>query len=406
MFIDVFSKKITREYRIFDFIVLGFIIVLALGVRMVFIDAQFPDYTVCLKPWVEAYREYGGIQGLAYEIGNYTPAYMHFLMIFSYFAIEPLYLIKGLAIFMDFVLAFVTASFLGRGRSKQTFITVFAIVLMIPTVITNSGVWGQCDNFYATFIIAALYFSTIDIEKTVWKNEKHGITLKTEDVVMLFIGLAFSFKLQTVFVLPVLVILFLKKRWRISSLLWIPFVYGLTILPSFLAGRSLKELLTIYLDQTGDFSELTLAYPNIYDLWQNEAMGEAFAFLCILFCGMGLVLVVYYLYNHSFTIGVEFLSLFTCFSVMFITYFIPHMHDRYGYIADILSIYVLIYDKKKAPVPFLLIIISMMTYARSLLWFSYENMYLAASLLRAALILYMGKMLTDYIRREETAVKE
>lgn len=163
-------------------------------------------------------------------------------------------------------------------------------------------------------------------------------------------------------------------------------------------------MLTIYFRQTGDFSELTLAYPNIYDLWQNEEFGAPFSWLCMLFCGMGLVLVVYYLYNHTFSINVEFLSLFTCFCVMFITYFLPHMHDRYGYIADVLSIYVLLYNKKKAPLPFLLIIISMMTYARSLLWFSYDNMYLTASLIRAALILYMGKMLTDYVKKDPVKI--
>ncbi|MBQ7065563.1 MAG: hypothetical protein IJN92_01965 [Lachnospiraceae bacterium] len=400
MFVDLLSKKTKKEYRVFDFVVLTFIIVLALGVRLVFIDAKFPDYIVCLKPWVESFKEYGGFKGLAYEIGNYTPAYMHFLMIFSYFHIEPLYLIKGLAIFMDFILAFVTASFLTKERSKQAFITVFAIVLMIPTVITNSGVWGQCDNFYTTFIIMALFFSQKDIEKTIWKNSKFSIAIKTEDVVMFFIGIAFSFKLQTVFVLPVLVILFLKKRWRIISLLWVPFVYIVFMIPSVIAGRGVKDLLTIYFRQTGDFAEMTLAYPNIYDLWQNDTFATQFSWLCMLFCGMGLVLVVYYLYNHRFSIGVEFLSLFTCFSVMFITYFLPHMHDRYGYIADILSVYVLLYNKKKAPIPFLLIIISMMTYARSLLWFSYDNMYLVGSLVRAVLILYMGKMLTDYVKKD------
>lgn len=399
MVVDFFGRKVKKDYRIFDFIVLVFVIGLGIGVRLVFIDAQFPDYIVCLKPWVEAFREYGGWHGLAYEIGNYTPAYMHFLMLFSYFDVEPLYLIKGLAIIMDLVLAFVTAAFLSQGHSRQAFISVFAIVLMIPTVITNSGVWGQCDNFYTTFLIAALYFSMKDINKKLGKIGKVDIFLKTEDVVMLFVGLSFSFKLQTVFLLPVLVILFLKKRWRLTALLWVPFVYGVTILPSLLAGRGLKDMLTIYFRQTGDFSELTLAYPNIYDLWQNEEFGLRFSWLCMLFCGMGLVLAVYYLYNHTFSINVEFLSLFTCFSVMFITYFLPHMHDRYGYIADILSIYVLLYNKKKAPLPFLLIIISMMTYARSLLWFSYDNMYLTASLIRAALILYMGKMLTDCVKK-------
>ena len=395
MVLDLLDKKDKRGNKVMDYLVVLVISVLAVAIRLPFLSAKFPDYIVCLKPWVDQFKEYGGLAGLGHEIGNYTPAYMHFLMIFSYFDIEPVYLIKGLGILMDFFLAGAGACLIAYGGTRKQHIAMYAILLMVPTVLTNSGVWGQCDNFYATFILFALFFSLKDISYTIGKGKKWQITFKTEDMVIIFTGLAFAFKLQTIFILPVLAVLFLKKRWRLWSLLWIPVVYGITIFPSWLAGRGLKDLLTIYFRQTGDFSEYTLYYPNVYTLWQNETFAPQFAVMSMIFCGMGLVVTVYVLYGRNFTITPRFLCLFTTFSVLFIANFLPHMHERYGYVADILSVSLLLHDRKKTLIPVVLILISLMTYARHLLWFDYGNVLAVAALARMGIILYLGKLLLE-----------
>ena len=110
-----------------------------------FWDLEFPDYTVCLKPWTMELKEYGGFKGLAHEIGNDTPAYMHFLMFFSYFNIEPIYFIKALSTVFDVVLAIGFTSLLSQELHKNQKVMAFFGVLWLPTVITNSSVWGQCD---------------------------------------------------------------------------------------------------------------------------------------------------------------------------------------------------------------------------------------------------------------------
>jgi len=34
----------------------------------------------------------------------------------------------------------------------------FGILLLIPTVILNGSVWGQCDIIYTAFVIASIYY--------------------------------------------------------------------------------------------------------------------------------------------------------------------------------------------------------------------------------------------------------
>ena len=159
MLTNFLDHKLGKKYNTFDLLVLFLIIAMTLMLRLWFIDLQFPDYTICLKPWVEQFRSYGGFAGLKYNIGNYTPAYMHLLMLISYFDVEPLYVIKGVGICLDYVLAIVAAKLIAPEDSKYKQVLLFSAVLLLPTVIANSGVWGQCDNIYTIFILTALYIA-------------------------------------------------------------------------------------------------------------------------------------------------------------------------------------------------------------------------------------------------------
>lgn len=397
------EKKIGKsQYVVMDAIVFLVVSAIALYVRLIFVDLKFPDYTICLKPWVDAFREYGGFPGLAYEIGNYTPAYMHLLMLMSYFDVEPLYLIKAVSIALDFVLAIIGSMFLAAGMPKYKKLLVYIVVLMLPTVIGNSGVWGQCDNIYTIFVLCALYFALQEITKTIRIGKMH-FTLRTDDFIMLFLGCAFAFKLQTIFLLPVIAILYIKRNYRLRTLIWIPIVYGITLIPSWIAGRGIIDMLTIYFRQTQDFKELHLKFPNLYSFWQFEGLDKEIGTMGIWFCGLGLVLVVYYLYQKKITFDVRFLCMFTTFSVLFITYLLPHMHDRYAYIAEITSLYYLIGEnKKRIWIPVVLNLIALESYSETLFWFSFEGFQVTGALLRLLVIVVIGyDLLMQTTEREE-----
>ncbi|MBP3420742.1 MAG: hypothetical protein J6K37_00555 [Lachnospiraceae bacterium] len=394
--VNFFNKEIKLwNINVMDFFVLIIITCMAIYIRVIFIDLQFPDYTICLKPWVESFKEFGGFAGLKYEIGNYTPAYMHILMLISYFNVEPIYLIKSVGIVVDIVLAFVVSALIAKGQSKSKKILVYSIVLMLPTVLANSGIWGQCDNIYTVFILLAWYFALKQVDRK-W-------SIGTDDFVMLFLGCAFSFKLQTIFILPVIAIIFLKHNYRIRTLLWIPIVYCITLIPSWLAGRGVLDLLTIYFRQSQDFQDLQLKFPNVYSFWQFKGMDADISLACILFCGMSLVVFTYYLYNKNFSINVEFICKFTTFSVLFITFFLPHMHDRYAYIAEITSLYYLIDKKKKLWIPILINIIGLESYSETLFWFSFQGFNLVGAIWRIVLIIRVGMDIMEMVsaKKEE-----
>lgn len=384
------NKKVFRDWTLFECSAILVLAVLSVMMRMIFLDLKFPDYTICLEPWTAQLKEYGGFKGLAYEIGNYTPAYMHFLMIFSYFDIEPLYLIKALSIIFDFILAFSFITLLSKQLNKQQKVMSFFGVLWLPTVITNSGVWGQCDAIYVSFILLAFACVLRDISLPVRIRGKQICCLETEDFVMLFLGIAFSFKLQTIFVLPVLVTLYLQKEWKLRALLWIPVVYCITLIPSFIAGRGVINMLTIYTRQTSDFKELNLVFPNIYSFWQFEQLGEQLSLFCILFCGMGLVFMVYWFYHHKCVIDGEWLCLYLAVSVMFITYLLPHMHDRYAYLAEIVLLIYVWKKNQKIWIPIAANLIAMASYMKTLLYFDYPGTDMLFALLRLIMMVIVG----------------
>ncbi|MBE5881264.1 MAG: hypothetical protein E7289_02960 [Lachnospiraceae bacterium] len=396
------GRKIGKsQFEVMDVIVLLIVSAIALYIRLIFVELKFPDYTICLKPWVDAFREYGGFAGLGHEIGNYTPAYMHLLMLISYFDVEPLYVIKAVSIALDFVLAIIGSMLLTTGMHKYKKILTYIIILMLPTVIANSGVWGQCDNIYTIFILCALYCALKEVSKTI-KVGKIKLTFQTDDFVMFFLGCAFAFKLQTVFLLPVIAVLCIKRNYRLRTFLWIFVVYGITLIPSWIAGRGVVDMLTIYFRQTKDFNELQLEFPNMYSFWQFEGLDKEIGNMGIWFCGLGLVLLVYYLYQKKITFDVRFLCTFTTLSVLFITYFLPHMHDRYAYIAEVTSVYFLLDgDKKKMWIPVVLNLIALESYSETLFWFSFEGFNIIGALLRLVVIIVLAYDLMAQTKERE-----
>src|SRR5215211_6676268 len=103
-------------------------------------------------------------------------------------------------------------------------------------------------------LVAAIYFAI---------RQRPGLSL-------LFFSIALAFKLQAVFLFPVFIVLFLKGRLPLYSFLIIPATYVISILPAYLLGRPLMELLTTYPAQAALYRNvLTLNAPNLYQWLPN-----------------------------------------------------------------------------------------------------------------------------------------
>ena len=258
---------------------------------------------------------------------------MFILAIFSYIPISPLILIKTLSVIFDVILAIYSSKLVYEFiKSNKNAILIsnicFGVILFLPTVFMNSAVWAQCDSIYVTFVIMSLYY------------------LKKDKALTSFIllGIAFAFKLQFIFILPIYILLYFKRNdISILHFIIIPIVNVLMCLPAIIMGRGIKDCLLIYFSQTGTCKSLTLNYPNLYSLFgkvfQNQS--KVLVLLTIAIIGMISFYLVYIkvkINDNVIKIGLM-LALIT-------VYFLPRMHERYGFLAEILSIiYVFIYKK-------------------------------------------------------------
>lgn len=325
-------------------------IVLAVLLRFSFRHVESKDLTRHLVPWYDFILQHGGFGALKYNFSNYTPPYLYWLVIVSslFSGLSKVFAIKLLAMGFDFVCAFFTYKLvkLKYPVGKMPLIA-FLIVLFTPTVFLNSAYWGQCDSIYTTGIIACLFF----------------LCIKQEILAFICFGLAFSFKLQALFFAPFLFILLLKKVVSWKSFLLIPIVYLVTILPAWFAGRPFKELLLIYFNQANYYNELVQNAPTIYQLipFQDSLYN------ILLPTGFILTLTIVFLlsrsvYKSKVRVGQELMIQLALISVLVMPYFLPKVHDRYFFPADILAIVFGFYFPKYFWVPIIVQMASLFSY--------------------------------------------
>jgi hypothetical protein len=140
--------------------------------------------------------------------------------------------IKSISVIFDLLLAVFTYKIIRRLRPASRWEPVIGtgLVLALPTVVMNSGAWGQCDSIYVSLCVGSLYFLISDRP---WPASA-------------LFGLAFAFKLQAIFFLPVLAAVLIINRQRIRSLLAAPAMFAAALLPAMLAGRGLLSQLAVY----------------------------------------------------------------------------------------------------------------------------------------------------------------
>ena len=299
----------------------------AFTVRGLCLDYMTLDYKDFLSKWVDFYRQNGGFKALHYPLGNYNIPYLYFLCLFSYSSINDLYLIKLLSIFFDVLLAYGAMMLLSKVReSIPARIACFFTVLFLPTVILNGSLWSQCDSIYVSLALLAIYFALDD----------------RPILSVLCFTLSFGFKLQAVFLLPAMAVLWLKGKYKLWHFLLFPVFYVLLVLPAVALGKPFLETLTLYASQTGSIgdglnynSPSVYAFfqydPNVTDLAATSRIGIIAAFVF-----MGVILVVCAIKRHELTNGV-ILAVSVLFAVG-IPFLLPHMHDRYFFAADVLTV--------------------------------------------------------------------
>jgi len=324
------------------YVLCGISALAAIIVRSFFLDYTSNDYEAFLSKWVDYFRTNGGLLALKGKIGDYNFPYLYFLAFFSYFPVNDLYLIKALSIIFDLILAFSAMKLVSLFTPRRhVLIAAFALTALLPTVVVNSSMWGQCDSIYTAFGLLGLYFG-----------------LKERPVLSVALGaIAFSFKLQIVFLLPIYAVLLFAGKIRFRHAFVFPLVYLLAVLPAVVLGRPITDAITIYTNQVDTYSRyLTLNAPSVFAFFKNvrdvsdvslySSIGIAAAFVFLL------SLLAYLLIRRD-RLDNRIIILSAAVMVIFIPFLLPSMHERYFYLADILSVICAFANPILFPVPVL-----------------------------------------------------
>lgn len=311
-------------YRPRNIVLCTTLAVLALGLRAYGMPHVTGDYRDFLAVWIQFFRDNGGVFALKYSIGNYNVPYLYFLALFSYSNVEGLYLIKLLSIFFDVILAWAAMKLVGVfTQDTERRIFAFFAVLFLPTVILNGSYWGQCDSIYIAFAVMALWLALSD----------------RPVLSMVCFALSFAFKLQAVFILPIIVVLWYRKRFSLWHVIIFPAAYLAAVLPAVLLGRPLMDTLTLYLGQTGSVgSGLNYNSPSVFAFFLNGTNAGFWSKVGILAAFAFMFAILIWLYRRRGAVNDEVILTAAVLFAVAIPYLLPHMHDRYFFGADVLSL--------------------------------------------------------------------
>lgn len=335
------------EFTVLDFIFLLGITICGCAIRMSVKSMVTGDFEYFLDPWMTMFDEYG-FAALGMDFYNYNTPYMILLYLASLTGINHLTAVKLISIVFDFLLA-VTVGFVMRemSDSKTKIMFAYGAVWMFPTIVCNSAFWGQCDSIYTFFILLSVYFML------------KGKSLPS----MILYGIAFAFKMQAIFILPAYLILWTKKKLKLAHFLAIPIMYVLSLVPAMAAGMSFGGAVGLYGKQLGTATGyLECNWPGVYELigiepyWDYYGPAGMWFTVCILMCFM-----FYMAYKNYKVTNISIIEVFL-YVGMLTVYFLPYMHERYGYVAGIFAIIFGLVNMRKIYIPIVHGIVSYTAY--------------------------------------------
>ncbi len=363
--------------------------------RLLAMKYQTLDYQNFLAHWVEYFRQNGGFRALKDPVGNYNIPYLYFLALFSYSKVSDLYLIKLLSVFFDILLAWSAMRLVSRVTgSPIRRVGVFFAMLFLPTVFLNGSFWGQCDSIYVALALLALADAMEDRPVRA----------------MILLALSFGFKLQAVFIMPVFAVLLFTGKIKWKHLPVFPLSYVVLVLPAVIAGRPFKDTILLYASQTGSIgSGLNYNSPSVFAFFRDvqDPTSAAKAGIFAAFAFMILLLTICWIYRER--MNDRMILIVAVLMAVGIPFFLPHMHDRYFFAADALSLILAFAVPMLAPVAALTEFASILGYYAYLVmkWLLYMN-HGARALIAVLLILWAvmlsnlksGAMQSDCLQKE------
>ena len=345
----------------FSIVAIVAITLIGIAMRLSLRYFESADYQVWLSEWYDAIRENGGLMGLSQQVGDYNVLYQFLIACMTYVPIHKLYAYKLLSCVFDFLLAFVAgklAQEIWGGDSKRPFVLAYGLVLLSPIVVLNSSAWAQCDSIWTSLCLATV------------------LLLLRKRPVLAFVayGLAWSFKLQSVLLVPFLLYLWLADRsFSLLHFLEVPAVMLATALPAIVQGTSPLEVFAIYANQTNSYPFIYANYPSIWAVLvrvsqEERAMLDPYLgkwMICTAAGALGMEIYVLCKRDGGQPSKEALLSAGALLTYTAVS-LLPEMHDRYAYLAEVMLIVLVVCNVRYAPVAVVAHLLSLMTYGNFL----------------------------------------
>ncbi len=338
------------------------ITILALAVRYSFSPYPSNDLLSCIFPWIRNFRSNGHLAYLKVMQGDYPPFYMTILALISYLPAGPLvngyglaskypyYLydmlyVKTLSFAFDILLAIGVYKIVKMYNKENKILPIaaYAVALFLPTVFVNSGFWGQCDGMYVGLVVWCVYYAL--------QNKSLPASI--------FLGFALAHKLQTIFIIPFLGYLWLRNRFKLRYLLVTLAVVFITFLPCYMAGAP-------FVSPFEKYGTLTIEYPKpnynsgslytfIQDIFwykENDVSTEQGTYNLIhyggIFFGLAItVMALIIIYKKNVKPTKESLPAIAALFAMLMPFVLPHMHERYFYMGEVMVMIYCLTTKKR-----------------------------------------------------------
>ena len=375
-----------------DILILWLIICLGISffARMQFLDYPSPDYKAFLVHWHDFFVKNGAFEGLKNHPADYNVPYLYLLSLSTLIEGEKVVVVKFISIIFDYILAagaFFATWQLHKDLDFKTkkFRSILAVVLVLfsPVVYFNSAIWSQADMIFTAFCLFGLGF--------LFQNKG----LKSDFWSILFFAVAFAFKLQTIFLVGLFGLMILAKpiRWLLFPSIFAG-VWAIFGIPYILAGNTVLDYVHIYTDQSASYSDrLNLNIPNFFSFFPEDNIQKIDR---PQFKNWGITVAIGSFFTLVATakefggkITSEIYLQTALLSSLVIPYFLPKMHERYYYLAEVLSILLAIRYPKLFWIPIVLTSSALFTYNNFVFGIPMPLSYSVLSLAIAGIIGYL-----------------
>jgi Gpi18-like mannosyltransferase len=378
-----------------EFVLLGVLAVLAVVLRWAGRHEITPDMRNFLA-WYDQLKSAGGVPGLRHEIGNYNAPFLYLLVLLTYLPGPALIKIKMAWCVFDVLLVYFTYRIVALRWAGWRIPALAALVMaFLPTVVVNSSFYGQCDALWAAFLVGGLY------QLLRWR-QWWGVTL---------FAVALAIKPQAIFIFPVLLLLVLAGQVRWRTLLAVPLVYLVLDLPAIVAGRSPIELLTIYNPdrQSKYITALTANAPNVYAFLPVTTRLDTLRTLGYVFAAVLVLGVLYTLIASRVPLDARRIVTAATLFALLVPFVLPGMHERYFYLADVLTVVLAFYRPRLWFLPVLVQAASLLSYLPFLFWQEphgpLAGLRVLATLMLAALLITGYALLSDLKTDRPTTIE-